>query len=323
MAPTQTQSSLPFPPNKRSTNPIRFEPTFIISLSLHSAHSCPSLLSPMSRPEISISLSLEDRLHLAVLVVPAFRSRFLAYGSRATSAGKGDPSPPSAEPTPSPTAKLLDAAAAIQVPHNYFTQFYMTSVAGSIFWAWKLHIWNAHGQLQIVWALMMLQGVRRLLESHTYTSSSKSPMWFAHWLLGLLFYSAMSIAIWVEGPDRSPNSWATITLVPAILTAHVLQHSYHAYLYRLRTENKGYQLPSHPFFPDLLCPHYTCEIAIYVFMSFLAAPEGRLVSWTLMTGMIFVVTNLGVTANATKEWYVRKFGQDKVGHRRKMIPLIW
>lgn len=219
--------------------------------------------------------------------------------------------------------QLLDNAAAIQVPHNYFTHFYMTSVASSLFWGWRLRIWEAQGQMQIVWALMLLQGVRRLLESRAYTSSSKSPMWVAHWILGLLFYLAMNISIWVEGLNKSTSPWAAAIMVPAILTAHALQHSYHAYLYRMRTESKGYQLPSHPSFPNLLCPHYTCEIAIYVVLSFLAAPQGRLVNWTVVCGAVFVISNLGVTAVGTKEWYAEKFGQDKVGPRTRMIPWLW
>lgn len=219
--------------------------------------------------------------------------------------------------------QLLDRAAAIQVPHNYFTHFYITSVACSLFWGWWLQLWDAQGQVQVVWALMLLQGTRRMLESYTYTSTSKSTMWVAHWLLGLAYYAATNIAIWVEGLDKQLDLWAAAVLVPAILTAHVLQHSYHAYLYRLRTEHKGYQLPSHPLFSNLLCPHYTCEVAIYALLSLLAAPEGCVVNWTVFCGMIFVATNLAVTAVATKNWYAEKFGQDQVGHRKRMIPGVW
>jgi 3-oxo-5-alpha-steroid 4-dehydrogenase 3 len=220
-------------------------------------------------------------------------------------------------------AQLLDQAAAVQVPHNYFTHFYVTSVASSLFWGATLRVWNAQGQMQVVWALMLLQGVRRLLEARAYTSTSKSTMWVAHWILGIFFYLAMNLSIWVEGSHKAPGPWATAVMVPAVLTAHALQHSYHAYLYRLRTENKGYQLPSHPSFPNLLCPHYTCEIAIYVVLSFLAAPQGQWVNWTVACGAIFVISNLGVTATGTKEWYAEKFGSDKVAPRRKMIPWIW
>jgi 3-oxo-5-alpha-steroid 4-dehydrogenase 3 len=195
------------------------------------------------------------------------------------------------------------------------------SVTCSLFWAWNLRIWDRQGQLQLVWALMLLQGVRRMFESYAYTSSSKSRMWFAHWFLGLLFYLTINVSLWIEGPADRP--WVNALLVPTVLTAHVCQHSYHAYLYRLRTENNGYQLPSHPLSPSLLCPHYTCEIAIYALLSVLAAPRGRPVSWTLVCGTIFVATNLGVTAIGTKDWYAAKFGRDKVGPRNRMIPWLW
>ncbi|KAF1842885.1 3-oxo-5-alpha-steroid 4-dehydrogenase-like protein [Cucurbitaria berberidis CBS 394.84] len=259
-------------------------------------------------------------LILVLQSVPALRTRFLAYGSRATAPNTTKEHHPQ---QPSAVTQLLDHVATIQVPHNYFTHFYITSVACSLFWAWKLPLWHARPQLQIVWALMLLQGLRRLLESYTYTSTSKSTMWFAHWILGLAFYVTINIAIWIESPGRIPSDWATAALVPAILTAHALQHSYHDYLYRLRTENKGYQLPSHSLFPNLLCPHYTCEVAIYTLLSFLAAPEGRWVNWTLLCGTVFVATNLGVTAVGTKQWYADKFGLDKVGPRMRMVPGMW
>ena len=170
---------------------------------------------------------------------------------------------------------------------------------------------------------MLLQGVRRLLESNAYTSTSKSRMWFAHWLLGLVFYLTINVAVWIEDPAGNAIGLAFTALLPAILMAHVLQHSYHAYLYHLRTENKGYQLPTHRIFSNLLCPHYTCETAIYLMLSILAAPEGRVVNWTLLCGAVFVAVNLGVTAIGTKEWYMEEFGREKVGPRKRMIPGIW
>jgi 3-oxo-5-alpha-steroid 4-dehydrogenase 3 len=248
------------------------------------------------------------------------RSRFLAYGSRATEPKGKEPSAQQQQQQQDSVTRLLDYAATFQVPHNYFTHFYVTSVVCSLFWAWKLQVWHVDDRQQVVWSLLLLQGVRRLLESYAYTSTSKSRMWFAHWVLGLLFYITINMAIWAETPAKRFGDWA---LVPAVLTAQMLQHSYHAYLYRLRVEKKGYQLPSHPLFPDLLCPHYTCEVAMYALLSLLAAPQGSVVNWTLLCGTIFVATNLGVTAVGTKEWYVEKFGADKVASRKRMIPGIW
>ncbi|KAI4652103.1 hypothetical protein J4E93_002300 [Alternaria ventricosa] len=256
-------------------------------------------------------------LILVIQAVPALRSRFLAYGSRVTGVS-GRKEPPVQQQ--SALTRTLDYAASLQVPHNYFTHFYITSVLCSLFWAWRLHVWEAGRQQQIVWALLLLQGLRRMLESYAYTSTSKSRMWFAHWILGLLFYITINMAIWVETPNNAAGNWA---LVPGVVTAQMLQHSYHSYLYRLRTESNGYQLPSHTVFPNLLCPHYTCEVVIYALLSLIAAPEGSWVNWTLACATIFVATNLGVTAVGTKEWYVEKFGAAKVGPRKRMVPGIW
>ncbi|KAF2652957.1 3-oxo-5-alpha-steroid 4-dehydrogenase-like protein [Lophiostoma macrostomum CBS 122681] len=281
----------------------------------------------------------------SALAVPALQSRFLDYGSRATAPPSGQHH--GAARDASPLGQTLDSLARVRVPHNYFTHFYVLSVLCSAYWGW--HLWRTAGfsmlhvswtarQVQVAWLLMLLQGVRRLLESYAYTSTSTSGMWFGHWILGLLFYLATNVAIWVEGAssltgrDRLDGAafeqeegfqWKLAVLPPAILTCHALQHSYHAYLYRLRTEHSTYQLPSHPMFPNLLCPHYTCETIIYLLLSFLAAPDGRFVNWTLASATVFVGVNLGVTAVGTKAWYEQRFGVDKVKQRRRMVPCVW
>ena len=60
-------------------------------------------------------------------------------------------------------------------------------------------------QIKLTWALMFLQGARRLYECFSLApekkSDSKMQAW--HWVLGLLFYSGMSVAVWVEGIRKS------------------------------------------------------------------------------------------------------------------------
>lgn len=53
-------------------------------------------------------------------------------------------------------------------------------------------------QVIVAWSFMIIQGVRRLLES-SVTKPSSSTMFFAHWLLGIAFYLAMGVSIWIEG----------------------------------------------------------------------------------------------------------------------------
>lgn len=47
--------------------------------------------------------------------------------------------------------------------------------------------------------VMTIQGARRLYECLTLGKPSQSKMWFVHWVLGLVYYLAMPMAVWIEG----------------------------------------------------------------------------------------------------------------------------
>lgn len=164
---------------------------------------------------------------------PSLKARFIAYGSRATSTTTESTTkkpkntesdtlrkdnPPSDSDHPSRTG-ILDSIGNFKVPHVYFTHFYIVSVVSSIFWLEQLlsrglafewissrtNISESHGsmsfnQIILCWSLLTLQGLRRLYESIILARTpSRSTMWFGHYLLGVAYYLAMCIAIWVEG----------------------------------------------------------------------------------------------------------------------------
>ncbi|KAK2767463.1 hypothetical protein FQN54_003619 [Arachnomyces sp. PD_36] len=254
--------------------------------------------------------------------------------------------------TPTLIDRSLDYLASWKVPHSYFTQFYVVSLISSIFWATQI-IWkgpafrivsalydadSAQGssmsvnQVLVCSALMAIQGARRLYECVTLSKPSQSTMWIAHYILGILYYLAMTVAVWIEGMPAlrstdimysnariSPPSLRTMIFFPVFLFASGIQHDCHVYLASL----KKYTLPVHPAFLSVVCPHYTAECMIYVSLAFLAAPQGQIVNKTLLSGLIFVVVNLGVSAGISKEWYIGKFGKESVQHRWKMIPGVY
>ena len=76
-------------------------------------------------------------------------------------------------------------------------------------------------------------------------------------------------------------------------------------------------------FHSLVCPHYTMECIIYTCLTVLGAPKGQLVNKTVLSILIFVITNLGLIAKRTKEWSVEKFGKEKVESKWRMIPGVW
>lgn len=162
--------------------------------------------------------------------IPVFRERFLDYGARASSPDHGNKKQGTEAKDKTSTSsssllKLLDAAATVQVPHSWFTSFYVVSVLSSLIWLTEVlrkgllfdtlasdSLSYGYGsmtlsQTKLAWLLMFLQGSRRLYESLTLSSSSSkssiSKMWIGHWVIGAGFYVATGIAVWVEGAGKS------------------------------------------------------------------------------------------------------------------------
>lgn len=97
------------------------------------------------------------------------------------------------------------------------------------------------------------------------------------------------------------------------------QNKCHRYLASL----KKYTLPDKGSFRRLVCPHYTYECLLYVALAMAAAPPGKTFNKTMLSGLLFIVVNLSITANTTKTWYAGKFGQDKVAGKWRIIPFLY
>ncbi|KAJ5923802.1 hypothetical protein N7466_007989 [Penicillium verhagenii] len=285
---------------------------------------------------------------ITISIPSSLRSRFLVYGPRAVPASATESSTSKAPAS----SGLLDYLATWQVPHSYFAQFYIASVLSSTFWAIQLvfrgrvfqliatRISEEHArqsisltQVLICWILLAIQGSRRLWESYKFAKPSSSQISVAHWALGLGFYLAAGVAIWIEGSSAilshrltvddvkmtNAPTMRTFLCVPLFLMASGLQHDCHHFLFSL----KKYTLPDHPIFRGAVCPHYGAECIIYLSLALLAAPPGQMVNKTLLACFAFVAVNLGLTARTTKEWYVQKFGREAVQDRWLMVPWIY
>ncbi|SPQ22438.1 752e701f-a606-4a2d-9fb0-d6a095d8af4b [Thermothielavioides terrestris] len=235
-----------------------------------------------------------------------------------------------------------------QVPHSWFSAFYVVSLACSVFWLVQYLGSGAVlrsiasrqasagepsctlGQAALGWLMLFLQGTRRAYEHAAVIRPSKSTMWIVHWLLGLSFYLAMSVSIWVEAAgalldpaaghtDDAQSLLKMAAAVPAFLFAWVNQYRCHKHLAGL----KKYSLPEGGMFRRCICPHYTCECLLYLSMAVATAPRGAWCNSTLLCALVFVAVNLGVTASGTREWYIEKFGNGPVADKWNMIPFFF
>lgn len=128
-------------------------------------------------------------------------------------------------------------------------------------------------------------------------------------------------------------TFRTIFAVLIFILATGFQHDCHTYLAYLKNNKSdpssnneketSYKIPTHPAFQPLLAPHYTAECLIYFSLALVAAPQGAWMNWTLTSALVFVVVNLGVTANGTREWYIERFGAESVKGKWRMVPPVY
>ncbi|KAK0737029.1 hypothetical protein B0T21DRAFT_410499 [Apiosordaria backusii] len=294
----------------------------------------------------------------AIAILPADLKQILVdYGARASSS----PSSPDKDKKNALLSFLSTLTKYTQVPHSWFAFFYIASLSCSFFWAGqyllhgqalrfiaqkeeeaRYHGGNGtRGTMDLVqvaagWSMMALQALRRTYE-HVFVvrPSPKSTMWVVHWVLGVGFYVAMSVGVWVEGAGALLNNNNTTrannleleretmtklaVAIPAFFYAWANQYYSHKHLSSLRK----YSLPTEGLFRWFVCAHYTCECLLYLSMAVATAPNGGWVNRTVVCALVFVVVNLGVTASGTRRWYEQKFGRGAVEGRWNMIPFVF
>jgi len=110
-------------------------------------------------------------------------------------------------------------------------------------------------------------------------------------------------------------------MVPVILYAWYYQNWCHRYLASL----KKYSVPSQGRFQILVCPHYTFECLIYLAMAVAGTPSRGPTTWnrTMLWAVLFIASNLAMTARGTRRWYAEKFGEKSVSGKWTMFPYVF
>jgi len=112
------------------------------------------------------------------------------------------------------------------------------------------------------------------------------------------------------------------TGVVLFLSGSIIQTTVHNHLRDLKARG-AYSIPTHPLFKYTLTPHYFAECMEYLGFALIDAPAGQFFSTNMLCCLVFVVVNLGVTADGTRAWYIEKFGADKIKGKSRMIPFVW
>jgi 3-oxo-5-alpha-steroid 4-dehydrogenase 3 / polyprenol reductase len=281
-----------------------------------------------------IFFSLGTAIDVGGPMIPPFRKYIMNYGPRSTISTS---IPSKSASHQSKIVSVLECVGSFQVPHKWFTHYYVISVASSVFWAFQIYVHGAAfeliasfskprpaamtaDQVFLAWLLMAIQGTRRLYESIAFMKPSQSKMWAGMWIIGMAFYVFMN-DLGQQGNllEFSKPTVKTSLAILIFLVASGVQHDCHKHLASL----KKYSLPRSVWFQRVVCPHYTSECLIYVAIAMAAAPQGQGLNKTVLAGLAFVASNLAVTADSTRKWYIEKFGIEKVAGHWRMIPYVY
>ena len=196
----------------------------------------------------------------------------------------------------------------LYVPKRFFLHFYILSLALSVLLLSYCAVFCESSKLNsdgiLFTTFIAIQGFRRSLECFFLEKSHpKAVIHFSHYIVGVLFYTLVNNVAFLA-IFTSHTSTSHLMVASAILTftlGSILQSSFH---YHLSTLVK-YSLPTFSLFRIVACPHYFAEIIIYSSLLLICPPQ---LYQTVILLILWIVVNLSVSADQTRNFYKQKFG---------------
>jgi 3-oxo-5-alpha-steroid 4-dehydrogenase 3 / polyprenol reductase len=223
-------------------------------------------------------------------------------------------SPPS-RPSPSSVGGVLSA---LNVPKSWFAHLYIIGTLMTLCTLWQYHSAAPKIEIFTLW-LFLLHCTRRLLECWYVSNFGQSRVHVSGYLVGIFHYLLVPVSLLSSadgGGTQVPESpslslslslslhlLSRLTAVFAFLSANYFQHKYHKILRSSKFIHgaKQYVFPQGGLFDYVCCPHYTCEICIYVCFFCLVSQKSTFAL------LVWVVSNLSVVAQVNLTWYKERF----------------
>ncbi len=168
--------------------------------------------------------------------------------------------------------------------------------------------------------LFAVHNARRIYECLNITFYCSSQMHIGGYAAGLVHYVLAPLTIVSASFEVRDNKFLVNSiLVFVFILSNVGQYHSHNTLYLLKLSNgHRYQLPTGGLFDLCVCPHYLCEIVIYVVLSimYLSPMTLAMVAW--------VICNLSVVGYKQYSWYVDHCFDDLKRKKPNIIfPFVW
>ncbi|CAL1534474.1 unnamed protein product [Lymnaea stagnalis] len=183
----------------------------------------------------------------------------------------------------------------------------------------------------IVFTTEWFQMLRRLYECLFISTFSKSTMSFVHYFYGIFLYSSFGIGLLISIPVEkltfsTPNLLESVRYILAVilfLWASHFQHKSMLTFAALRLEQKdkkptGHFIPHGHLFELVSCPHFLCEIIIYISHCLVF----KFSNVYLISVALFVLVNQTVVSVTAHKWYRENF-PNYPPYRKAFLPYLW
>ncbi|KAJ1951368.1 hypothetical protein FBU59_000199 [Linderina macrospora] len=234
----------------------------------------------------------------------------------------------------------------VDVPEEFYFRFYMRFESWLFGATRESFIDGPTSALLLAMGMYNVHVILRLYETVNHQPASKAQMHVGHYLVGLVHYVFAPLGIIgdaIYAPGWVPaNSYLVLTGMAIFAYASVHQWRCHHILYRLRFQSlreererseqeaeataakstdmqTAYVIPTGDLFNYVSCPHYLCEILVYVSLWLVTSCQ----STTILVITIWSAVNLGITAKESQQWYKATFGEKFPRNRRALIPFVW
>lgn len=242
-----------------------------------------------------------------------------------------------------------------------FTDFYVVGIITTILLIYRLNnIITIETQLQHHWlptCLLLVHLIRRLCECvWIQKSMPSSRMHVAGYLLGVLHYLCLPFVFvpvvpYHELEQGSKNSRVILVVFRFMAILGCLYYQYqqfrhHVILGKLRRPNEisgninSYRIPTAGWFDFVSCPHYLAEIMVYFMFAIVLQIQASETKISIQNSamndivsmlcinrhwvvLLWVSTNLSISASRSHAWYISTFGLAYPKQRRKLIPCMW
>ncbi|KAJ2372343.1 hypothetical protein IW150_004162 [Coemansia sp. RSA 2607] len=169
--------------------------------------------------------------------------------------------------------------------------------------------------------------ILRLKEALYDQPATSARMHIGQYAVGIVYYIVTPFAVVVDGISSpgwsSPSIWPVAVGFTIYIYASVHQWRCHHILYQLRrrslVKGSGYAIPAGDLFEYVVCPHFLCEILVYIAIWTASGFQATTLLWTIA----WTAINLGITARETRKWYVETFDSKFPSNRRALVPYIF